>query len=169
MRISLLFIDRKSFAFPLLLALLPLLFLHCGKTTPPLSENEDILSEEPATNPADPDNQEHQEGQATGDYPNIFFILADDLGLDPIPGYPIGGQKAFLPTLTQLANEGVRFTRAWSNTACTPTRASILTGKYGLRTGVLGVEQDNNIRPSERITQQAMREQTDGVYRSSVI
>lgn len=109
MRISLLFIDRKSFAFPLLLALLPLIFLHCGKTTPPLSENEDILSEEPATNPADPDNQE---GQATGDYPNILFILADDLGLDPMPGYPIGGQKAFLPTLTQLANEGVRFTRA---------------------------------------------------------
>ena len=169
MRISLLFIDRKSFAFPLLLALLPLIFTQCGKTTQPLSENEDILTEEPATNPADPDNQEDQEGQATGDYPNILFILADDLGLDPMPGYPIGGQKAFLPTLTQLANEGVRFTQAWSNPACTPTRASILTGKYGFRTGVLGVEQDNNIRPSERIIQQAMREQTDGVYRSSVI
>ena len=166
MRISFLFIVRKSFAFPLLVALLPLIFLQCGKKTQPLNENEDILTEEPATNPAD---QEHQEGQTTGDYPNILFILADDLGLDPVPGYPIGTQKAFLPTLTKLACEGVRFTQAWSNPACTPTRASILTGKYGFRTGVLGVEQDNNIQPSERIVQRAMREQSDGLYRSSVI
>ena len=91
-----------------------------------------------------------------------LFVLADDLGIDAMPGYALGAQKPTLPTLEGLANNGLRFTQAWANPVCSPTRASILTGKYGFRTGVLGVEQNNNINPNERILQRAFNEQIMG-------
>ena len=97
--------------------------------------------------------------------PNILLVIADDLGIDAMPGYAAGVQKPNLPTLDRLANTGIRFTHAWANPVCTPTRASMLTGKYGFRTGVLGVEQSNDLPANERIIQRAM----EGRYSTSVI
>lgn len=54
--------------------------------------------------------------------PNILFILADDLGVDAMPGYDLGAKKPSMPTIERLANQGVRFTKAWSNPVCSPTR-----------------------------------------------
>jgi len=61
--------------------------------------------------------------------PNIIFILVDDLGWMDV-GY-CGSSFYETPHLDRLAQEGVRFTDAYAAApVCSPTRASILTGKY---------------------------------------
>lgn len=68
--------------------------------------------------------------------PNILLIIADDMGLDATPGYDIGTVKPNMPTLQNMLDSGIRFNNVWAYPVCTPTRASILTGKFGLRTNV---------------------------------
>ena len=71
--------------------------------------------------------------------PNIIFILADDLGYGDIACY---NPKSKIPTpyLDKLASEGMRFLDAHSpSTVCTPSRYSLLTGKFAFRTGFNGV------------------------------
>lgn len=66
--------------------------------------------------------------------PNIIFILADDLGYGDVQAYNPEG-KISTPYLNRLADEGIRFTNAHSSSAvCTPSRYSILTGRYPWRT-----------------------------------
>lgn len=61
--------------------------------------------------------------------PNIVFILADDLGWRDLGCY--GSTFYETPNLDRLANQGVRFTQAYAACpVCSPTRASILTGRY---------------------------------------
>ena len=69
---------------------------------------------------------------------NILLIIADDLGKDQIGAYADGeddGRPA-TPHIDRLAAEGVRFENAYSNPACSPTRATILTGRYSFRHGI---------------------------------
>lgn len=67
--------------------------------------------------------------------PNILFILADDLGWRDVSCY--GSPFCETPHLDRLAREGLRFTQAYTaGSVCSPTRASIMTGKYPVRTGV---------------------------------
>jgi arylsulfatase A-like enzyme len=64
--------------------------------------------------------------------PNIVFILADDLGWKDLVCY--GNKHNETPALDALAESGIRFTQAYA--ACpvsSPTRASIMTGKYPAR------------------------------------
>ena len=72
--------------------------------------------------------------------PNILLVIADDLGLDPVPGYLSGPQKAVMPTLDSLRNVGLTFDQTWATPLCSPTRAAIITGRTGPATGVLGVD-----------------------------
>jgi len=66
------------------------------------------------------------------DTPNIIFILADDMGVGDVSHM---GGKAATPFIDQLAAEGMRFTDAHtSSSVCTPTRYSVLTGRYNWRT-----------------------------------
>ncbi len=67
--------------------------------------------------------------------PNIILILADDLGWADLTCY--GSTFYETPNIDKLATEGILFTNAYSaSTVCSPTRASILTGKYPVRTGI---------------------------------
>lgn len=63
--------------------------------------------------------------------PNLVLILADDLGWSDLGCY--GADLHRTPNLDRLAREGVRFTRAYAMSLCSPTRASILTGKHAAR------------------------------------
>ena len=64
--------------------------------------------------------------------PNIVLILADDLGYGDLGCY--GQTKIKTPALDQMAAQGLRFTDAYAAcNVCSPTRASILTGKYPAR------------------------------------
>ncbi|MBK9390092.1 MAG: sulfatase [Bacteroidetes bacterium] len=75
----------------------------------------------------------HAEGPVNaGERPNIVFILADDLGWKDLVCY--GNKHYETPSLDALAQNGIRFTQAYA--ACpvsSPTRASIMTGKYPAR------------------------------------
>ena len=67
--------------------------------------------------------------------PNIVFILIDDLGWRDLTCY--GSTFYETPNLDRLAAEGMRFTRAYASCpVCSPTRASILSGKYPARVGL---------------------------------
>lgn len=63
------------------------------------------------------------------DKPNVIFILSDDLSYCDIGCY--GQTKIQTPNIDRLAEEGMRFTQAYSGTSiCGPSRCSLLTGKH---------------------------------------
>lgn len=63
--------------------------------------------------------------------PNIVFILADDLGWTDINVYdPLKRGYYETPNLDRLASQGMRFTEAYANPTCSPTRAALMTGQY---------------------------------------
>lgn len=69
--------------------------------------------------------------------PNILIIIADDMGVDVTPGFQTNANMPTTPVLTQLQADGLAFTNTWATPQCTPSRASILSGKYGIKTGVM--------------------------------
>jgi arylsulfatase A-like enzyme len=68
--------------------------------------------------------------------PNIVYILADDLGWNDLGG--VGGSELYeSPNIDRIATEGMHFTQAYATCqVCSPSRASILTGKYPPRHGI---------------------------------
>lgn len=105
---------------------------------------------------------------STATLPNIIFIIADDMGWDAFGNYPnTSGTKAITPTLDSLARSGVTFNNCWVNPECSPTRAAILTGKYGFRTnvGTAGAILAN----SETIIQKYISNKTNNAYANAVI
>ncbi|MEF3047830.1 sulfatase-like hydrolase/transferase [Pseudotabrizicola sp. L79] len=68
--------------------------------------------------------------------PNILLIIADDMGLDASRCYALGDQQAPMPNVEALCASGMVFDNAYSAPVCSPTRATIMTGQYGFRTGV---------------------------------
>lgn len=67
--------------------------------------------------------------------PNLVVIYADDLGYGDLGCF--GSDSILTPHLDALADTGVRFTDFYSNSpVCSPSRASLLTGRYPHRTGV---------------------------------
>ena len=67
---------------------------------------------------------------------NVLLIIADDLGSDSLGLFSTAMDTAPTPNLDNLAANGVRFTQCWGNPSCAPSRASLLTGRHGFRTGV---------------------------------
>ncbi len=80
---------------------------------------------------------------------NILLVIADDLGLGPVPGYLVSGTKATMPNLSALMTSGLTFDNVWSNPLCSPTRSTILSGKYGFRTNVLNANSLSQISVNE--------------------
>ncbi len=83
----------------------------------------------------------HAKG-GNADFPNIVYILADDMGYGDVSCLNEKG-KIPTPNMDRLAKEGMVFTDAHSGSAvCTPTRYGVLTGRYcwrsRLKRGVLG-------------------------------
>lgn len=68
--------------------------------------------------------------------PNILLIIADDLGVDRVGVYAEHPDPGHTPVVDGLAAAGVLFRNAWSNPTCSPTRATLLTGRYAFRTGI---------------------------------
>ena len=68
--------------------------------------------------------------------PNILLIFGDDMGLETLASYGLGENPPTTAALDELANQGLRFTNFWSQPVCSPTRATVITGRYGFRTGI---------------------------------
>ncbi|MDW5289710.1 arylsulfatase [Formosa sp. PL04] len=95
--------------------------------------------------------------------PNIIYILADDLGYGDVNCFNPEGKIA-TPNLDNMAANGVMFTDAHTSSAvCTPTRYSILTGRYNWRTPlksfVLGGYSKSLIKPERTTIADMLREQ----------
>ena len=69
--------------------------------------------------------------------PNIIFIMADDLGWTDLATY--GSKYYETPNIDKLAAQGMKFSNHHHCQNCTPTRAALMSGQYGARTGVYTV------------------------------
>jgi arylsulfatase B len=73
---------------------------------------------------------------------NVLLILADDYGIDVTQYYPATDRLTTTPlapkspNLAALAKKGIIFRNAWAEPSCSPTRATIFTGRYAFRTGI---------------------------------
>lgn len=146
------------------LPVLPLFLLACGGTTTddsgatpsddsgPTDDTPDSWTRDTAPDTA---GDTASGGDDTGDTPstrqrphdrppNVLVILMDDVGADKVSSYlgdfaPHGYAPTLLPAtpvIDELGAAGVRFTHAWANPHCSPTRAALHTGEHPFRTGV---------------------------------
>ena len=90
--------------------------------------------------------------------PNIVFILADDLGYTDIAPY---GSEISTPTLSALAEQGVRFTNYHTAANCAPARAMLLTGVDSHAAGVSNIPE--LLAPEQRTQPQYQGELGDNV------
>jgi arylsulfatase A-like enzyme len=99
--------------------------------------------------------------------PNILLIIADDIGKDAINGFTEGTIKPNTPNIDAIRNNGLSFSNFWSYPTCSPTRASIITGKYGYRTGVKWA--GDILDQSETVLQKYINDQTNNSYATAVV
>jgi len=102
------------------------------------------------------------------DKPNVVFILADDLGWTDLA---CQGSKYYkTPNIDKLAAAGLRFTDAYTCAPnCQPTRAALMSGQYGARTGVYTVGginrfnwQSRPLRPADNVQKLPLDRKTVG-------
>jgi arylsulfatase A len=80
--------------------------------------------------------------------PNIIFILADDYGQGEVGCYGADNYKT--PQIDALASGGIRYTHGYTVPLCGPSRAQILTGRYGFRTGGSNQDAVGRFKPAEQ-------------------
>jgi Sulfatase len=85
---------------------------------------------------------------------SVLLVIADDLGVDKASFYPTSAGRFQtspppppMPNLTALASRGVVFRNLWAEPECSPTRADIMTGRYGFRHGVQHFLRTASIHP----------------------
>jgi len=95
----------------------------------------------------------------TAKKPNIVFILADDLGFKDV-GYQGGDIKT--PNIDRMAREGTRLDQFYVQPVCSPTRSSLMTGRYpircGLQIGVIRPWAQHGLPLQERTLAEALKE-----------
>ena len=67
-------------------------------------------------------------------HPNILLVVLDDFGYNDL-AINNGSDSLTTPTLDRIAEQGIRFTRHYSESSCTPSRVALLTGLYPARLG----------------------------------
>lgn len=83
-------------------------------------------------------------GQTQESQPNMILIMADDMGYGDLSA--VNGGKSRTPRLDHLMEQSVVFGQAYSaSPVCAPARASLLTGRYPHRTGVIGLNSNKGV------------------------
>ncbi len=82
--------------------------------------------------------------------PNILLFLTDDQGWGDVSLH--GNDQLHTPNMDRIALEGARFDRFFVSPVCAPTRASLLTGRYHLNTGVHGVTRGRETMKADEVT-----------------
>ena len=108
----------------------------------------------PALAPFDDEGFVYEEEEQTQN--NILLLIVDDWGTDSSPldnstALSPGTSFPPLPNLTALAETGLRFTNAYAQPICSPTRATIITGRQPFRHGVGNPTTDNTL-PADELT-----------------
>lgn len=111
-----------------------------GRSTPGTPQANDVAVEiwKPLAKPAAKSAAKPRaKPRLADDRPNILFILADDHASQAIGCY--GSRLAKTPSIDRIAAAGIRFDRCFcTESICGPSRATIMTGKYGHVTGAMG-------------------------------
>ena len=95
-------------------------------------------------------DKKEKDEKVISERPNIIFILADDLGWADLPSYGNSFNEA--PNLDKLSDEGMQFSNAYAACpVCSPTRASIQSGQYPARVGIIDFI-TGHWRPYEEVT-----------------
>jgi arylsulfatase A-like enzyme len=68
--------------------------------------------------------------------PNILLIISDDQGIDASAQYGLSMDVPSTPTLNFLASGGVVYDNVWATPSCATTRATLLSGLYGVNSGI---------------------------------
>jgi arylsulfatase A-like enzyme len=103
---------------------------------------------------------------------NILVIVLDDVGLDKVGVYGLHPDPPPTPNIDALAARGMRFTNAWAEPTCSPSRAALLTGRQPARTGMgtwLYTEGEPFALRDEEVTLPEVLAGADPPYTSSVI
>jgi hypothetical protein len=89
---------------------------------------------------AKPDQPAHPApGNGGKPTPNILLIVLDDVGIDQMETFGYGGSTPpSTPSITAIADSGIRFQNAWSMPACTTTRGVMYSARFPFRTNLLG-------------------------------
>jgi len=108
--------------------------------------------------------------------PNLIVIVTDDQGIDAIEGHPSWTNRVecHTPRLADLAAQGLVFSQCRAHPLCSPTRASMMTGRYGLETGVTHVVNRDAPPPlrdrvSLRASERTIAEVIDDAYHTILI
>lgn len=109
----------------------------------------------------------HIFSQTDPNNPNILIILADDLGIDVSNGYQTNNLMPTTPRLDALRASGLTFKNAWTPPKCTPSRATIMSGHYGVKTGVTGTP--GNLTTNFTSLYSAIATQTSNAYADAFI
>lgn len=95
-------------------------------------------------------NQNIKTSDSQNKRPNVLLIMTDDQGWGD---FGINGNDSIqTPNLDRFCKEGVSFDRFYVSPVCAPTRASLLTGRYHLRTGTSWVTHRKEVMRSSEVT-----------------
>jgi arylsulfatase A-like enzyme len=120
-------------------------FLHLFKTAAVISIAAMILA--PALAPA---RNNLKQPQPATRRPNILLIITDDQGYGDLGVH--ANPKLRTPNLDRLARESVAFQSFYVSPVCSPTRASLLTGRYNYRTGVVDTYLGRSLMHPDEVT-----------------
>jgi arylsulfatase A-like enzyme len=102
---------------------------------------------------------------AASERPNVIFIMADDLGYTDLACF--GSKYYETPNLDKLASQGMKLTSHHHCQNCQPTRAALMSGQYGARTGVYtvgGIDRfdwsTRPLRPVDNVTELPLEKKT---------
>jgi arylsulfatase len=91
--------------------------------------------------------------------PNVILVITDDQGYGDLG--ITGNPHIKTPTIDQLANESIRLNNFYVSPVCAPTRSSLMTGRYSLRTGVRDTYNGGAIMSTKETTIAEMLKQAD--------
>ncbi len=83
-------------------------------------------------------------------HPNVILIITDDQGYGDLG--ITGNPHVRTPHIDNFARENIRFNQFYVSPVCAPTRASLLTGRYSLRTGIRDTYNGGSMMATEEVT-----------------
>uniref|UniRef100_UPI003216C238 arylsulfatase n=1 Tax=uncultured Draconibacterium sp. TaxID=1573823 RepID=UPI003216C238 len=95
----------------------------------------------------------------TGNRPNVLLIITDDQGYGDLGC--TGNPHVKTPVIDKFANENIRFNKFYVSPVCAPTRSSLMTGRYSLRTGIRDTYNGGATMAANEVTIAEMLKQAD--------
>src|SRR6476659_5810325 len=82
--------------------------------------------------------------------PNVVFVITDDQGFGDLSIH--GNPYLQTPNIDAIAQQGVQFTQFHVSTVCSPTRSSLMTGRYHYRTGIVDTAYGRSMMFPDEVT-----------------